>query len=243
MKNIAAKIDISRINTIGNNNFNNNNSDNTDSWNLLYHDWYYYVSFEIFIEFVINLCYYYYYYDVFTRQLSKLDKIDKLMYILMTHIGSEICQSFIRFSKYYFDKTSILYNKIYKFNINHEWKWLNRLLKLFENNDCQYDEWRIRHSIDMSMKIYSFICIFTILFVEDFITQGKHFLIANKHSYDRGSVHLSITFGIDCIYFLFIFLFNLFVCHYNIWKPILLVNMTDIRVLLFVVSVGFLMWN
>ena len=126
-----------------------------------------FISFEICIEFIMSLIYFVNYYYVFVMELSRINENRIYIQIITIHVCSEIIQSIIRFSRLYYQWTSRFYVKCIQFVNTHktndnENKCSNCIAKLLHiilvklfQDDSTLDEWRIRHSIDMSIRVYS----------------------------------------------------------------------------------------
>ena len=174
-KQIARKIDILRINII-------DNDDDTDADNIININietkWYNFISFEILMEYFIDMIYFGSYYILFIVELSDLRSKDNngiyfFFEIELLHVISEICQSTIRYSACYFNTT----NKLYTSGINYfqnddncnNLKCINVnqiMVQLFElfKDESNLHEWQTRHCIDTSFKVLSLINSFVIVY-------------------------------------------------------------------------------
>ena len=106
------------------------------------------------MEFMFNQTYFLLYYSLFIVELWNISNI-QFIQIIIGHLFSEIIQSTIRFSKYYFNKTQEYYNKLLKYNESKNMSILNFILNIIED-DCTFMEWKIRHSIDIAIRYVKF---------------------------------------------------------------------------------------
>ena len=229
LKQIARKIDMvsvhvaEKVNTNYDYNFGQGSKLNT-----------YDVSFEIFIEFTVNLIYYNFYFDKFTLELSDIsDKgnaNELFIEITAFHLLTEMIQSVIRLSKMYFHLTARIISSLQDCN------WFGCLNFVFNiiKDDSTFDQWKTRHAIDLSLRILSlwvsFAIIVTMLFV-DKVTYDSNIL---------GSVYayFIVSFCIDCLYFLSLFLLYYYCDEFNIWKPILIIFTSNWKVFFCIFVLG-----
>ena len=233
--------------------------------------WYHYVCMELLIELSINLVYFTNYYLLFLYELSSINTYHVFL-IIFYHLLSESCQSIIRFSSLYFHITKKIYSKIeyYYYNYNdindHEdddddqddtidtnnkykhkhsymYKLLSLILYIFEDNS-NVDEWRIRHSIDASIRFISLICAFVAFVIEIIISPRKYFDAqnVNKSDYFNGILYCCLSFFCDLIYFAFLFLYN-YCCndYFIICKPLIFMYRANTKmwICLFALSILF----
>ena len=204
--------------------------------------WYHFISFELFIEFAVNSMYFNFYYYVFIIELSKIGAFSSFLVITVIHVGSEIYQSIIRFSKVYFDLTKESNSKLDEMRVN--WRdgfagfMIGALSNSFSDN-CTFIEWQTRHSIDMSMRFFAMISMFTMFLSQIFVIGRKGFYIETKNEYYTALLYLCSSFVIDTIYFWSIFWYNCKYKQFNIWKPFLFVYLSDYRVVLTIFIFGY----
>ena len=127
----------------------------------------------------------------------------------------------------YFDVTTRLYSKMqHCSNFNHvdSCKLLTFLLNVFED-DSNSEEWRIRHSIDASIRFISLVCAFIAFVIQIIVTNKTYFEVSTLSDYYNGIFYCCLSFSCDLIYFSFVFLFN-YHCNnrFNIWKPIIFMH-------------------
>ena len=83
--------------------------------------------------------------------------------------------------------------------------------KIFDSNDeSTLDEWRTRHSIDMSMRVLSIIINFINVFIYLFAVGITAYGFNNKNEYQSGIQYFIISFVIDMVYFFLIFIYYYF---------------------------------
>ena len=226
LKFIARKIDIINVNRHRARDQHNHITDIVDNWHC-------YVSMEMFVEFFMNFVYFTYYYQMFIYELSQ-SYICGALYIIFSHIFSELCQSVIRFSKIYFNITQNICSNIknhdnYSNNNNMFGKASSLLLYVFED-DSTLVEWRTRHSIDVSMRAIAFVIAF-VWFGFDLISiPYKYWLISNKSDYYNGVFYLFLSFSCDLVYFIFLTFFNHCCNEFNVWKPLTLIYISNHRI-------------
>ena len=105
-------------------------------------------------------------------------------------------------------------------------------------DDCSFDEWRIRHSIDMSIKVLSLLCSFVTFLVMALVLGKRGLYISSEKEYHNGIWLMGLSFSIDVVYFLVVFLIN---CSYfNIWKPLLFMHVSNNKVILALFILSFL---
>ena len=102
----------------------------------------------------MDMIYFLYYYNILITELAYTNNIWVFIQIEGIHVASEMCQSLIRFSHLYFTLQNKLYLKV------KDWY----LVKFFQD-ESTIDEWRIRHSIDISMRFFAFMATFPIVIV------------------------------------------------------------------------------
>ena len=200
----------------------------------------YFISFEILVEIVISILYFNVFYYFFIFELSIVKEYTQFVNITVLHVCSEIIQSLIRFSRSYFDVTSKLLNLM--IGCNDNLKMLNIIIALFKD-DSSFFEWQTRHSIDMSMRVISTMIGFTNVLLYVFAIGYKIYGFKDKAQFHRGIIYFFISFTIDMVYFLLLFLFNYYNCKnytccnfsgcnckengtkktqgFNVWKPFL----------------------
>ena len=212
LKFVARKIDIINMNY---------NYDSTSNYNSS-NKWYYYTSMEIFVEFCINFAYFIFYYYLFIFELSSAD-IYHVLFLIFLHLTSESCQSIIRFSKFYFDKTTLLLAKM-QIHCNDEnntlWKKVLQFILNKFQDPSNLNEWRIRHSLDFSIRCVIFIFSFVLFGILLVIIPHDAWLVSHKSDYYKGISYLCLSVSCDFAYFISLCLFNYYSNHFNIWKPL-----------------------
>lgn len=213
------------------------------------------VSFEILNELMINLVYYNYYYYYFIIELSFEQSYLTFIETTAIHLTTEMFQSVFRFSKLYFDLSSMFLNFFEKkensnsnCNCVYNFVYKKLICNIFGCNDSSnFEEWRSRHAIDMSTKVLSLIISFINSLLLLAIIGAKNFGLTNN-TLNNAVNYCLISFIVDVFYFAFIFWFNnnvqLFRSNlkaFNVWKPFLslyIKNKNIIR-LMFVLSALF----
>lgn len=177
------------------------------------------VSLELLIELVFDMIYFTNYYFYFIFELSKVSIITLLSRIVLIHIFTEIIQSTVRFSKIYFN----LALKVQKYLKSETSNYISRVLLRLIKDESNFDEWRIRQSVDMSLRIFSSIISFILNIIYTFgagyQVWNRHGFFKNKHDFHSGIFYGCLAFVIDIVYFLLVFLINYNT--FNIWKPFL----------------------
>ena len=199
-------------------------------------NWYEFVSFEITIEFSLTAIYYWTYYNSFILELSQTNDVNKYISVVCIHMFSEIFQSTTRFSKLYFDSTNKFYLQLHEYNISYNSRILNMFLN-FIQDESTFMEWKIRHSIDMSIRFLAFVCTTSTFLVEYCILDYEYFGIPNRSASYRALLYFFVTVSMDIVYFLLLFVIHLYFFNYNVWKPFLLMYSSDYRVFAIVVFV------
>ena len=222
LKFLARKIDINNMNC-------NHNSTK----------WYHYISMELLIEFTINFQYFANYYELFIYELSSLKHVWNVLEIIFLHLLSESCQSTIRFSSFYFDLTKKIYTTTQFYhnnnNTNNGGKLLSLLLNIFED-DSNNNEWKIRHSIDSSIRCMSLIFSFSFVVFQLFILPHAYFLISTNADFNDGIFYFCLSFLCDLMYFLCLFVCNYYCNHgFNIWKPVVFMFNANGNVLVLII--------
>ena len=228
LKKIARKIDIIRINSYSNYSYNNNNGKSQFLEKI---------SFEMFLEYIVSLWYYYVYYANFVAECALANLNTFLFKVLLLHMFAEICQSLIRFSKQYYDITLKLYNQFNNYDSMKN-SWLLNLLK----DKSSFDEWRTRQSIDMSLRYFAVtMAIFVIgaSNVADVIIAAieQTQVIKDAHDFET-LLYVLISILVDQVYFAFIFvMYNGNICNIsngtslNIFEPVLSIFETNRKIL------------
>lgn len=205
--------------------------------------WYHYVSMEMFVEFFINFVYFISYYYLFIFELSTLNT-KKLLFLILQHLLSESCQSIVRFSTLYFNQTTLLCTKLKDYGNDRNTickVFIFFLLNIFKD-DSNLDEWKIRHSIDSSIRGIAFITSFVVFAIQLIAIPRRTWLVSNEYDYYIGIIYLFISFSFDVMYFCSLFLFNYFFNnHFNIWKPLTLIYISNYKVVLCLCGVSFLL--
>ena len=225
LKFIARKIDIVNMNF-----YINNINVNTRK------KWYHYISMELFVEFCINFAYFIFYYYLFIFELSSAD-IYHVLFLIFSHLLSESCQSVLRFSKWYFDKTKLLHTKIQTY-CNHDnndnnnticQKVQHFILQRFQD-ESDLNEWRIRHSLDFSIRYIVLILSFVLFGMLLVIIPHDAWLVSHKSDYENGILYLCLSVAFDFGYLILLFLFNYYSNDFNIWKPLTLMCNGNVKV-------------
>lgn len=222
-------------------------------------NWRDFVSMEMFIEFMINLMYYLSYYRLFFVDLADMGR-DDLILVVSIHICSEIRQSTFRFSQFYFDITKSATLNLTKYiQFNH-----SLIANGKENNidmpirtagtkvlsfvsdkirdDSTIDEWRIRHSIDMTLRFMSFVIAFIIATVQVLIVGYTALQLSDESEFDakigKFFLYVFIIFCCDLVYSIIVFLFNLYIRGFNILHPFLMIYNFNHKVVIGLVAVS-----
>ena len=192
---------------------------------------------ELFVEMAISLVYFFNYYQLFVYEISSKD-IWNVFLLILLHLLTESCQSIIRFSNIYFCATRKIYSQLQRYYDNNTKDrfctcrgLLSLLLNVFED-DSDLNEWRIRLSIDSSIRCISHIGAFSFFVLELFIYSYQALELPTKQDYYFAILYCAFSFSCDLIYFLFIFLFNYFNNYFNIWEPLVLMYAANKNVLL-----------
>ena len=204
--------------------------------------WYHKVSLEMFIEFAINYMYFRDYYQLFVFELSSKD-ISNVLFVIFLHLLSELCQSIIRFSAFYFDRTKQIYDKMRSMKSNDKcFQMLTLVFLDVFKDDSNLNIWRIRHSIDSSIRCLSLICAF-LRFGMTLITLPQDiFQVSGKSTFYNGILYCFMSLLSDLIYFFVLFLGNYyFHNHFNIWKPIISMYTANKNVLICVFCASWFM--
>ena len=199
-----------------------------------YHYWKYYVSSELVIELSCDLLYYYFYYFYFLNELANLSDYHLYLEISSIHLSSEMFVSFLKFSKLYFNFSLKMKNFI-----ESKITFVAKLQKRYRlKDDSNFDEWRTRHSIDTSLKIFSVFISLTLILMSAFVLGKNGFGLSNSKDYYQGIMLCFTSFFIDILYFLMFFLINLLYSDFNVWKPCLTIFDTNHKAMLclFVIS-------
>ena len=176
-----------------------------------------FVSVEMVMEVIFSVLYYTYYYCYFVIELSSINKFDTFIVITIYHVLSEVCQSILRFSSYYFDKTAQIYKICDKFLNDHKMNKTRRIyLKMFRD-DSTFIEWQTRHSIDMSLRMVALVSSFVFTLIYLTVIGKKTLGINSYNSFYYALFYFSASFIVDMIYFLCVFLIN----NFNVWRPFL----------------------
>lgn len=186
--------------------------------------WYYHVSMELFVEFSIDFVYFLHYYNLFIYELSSKN-IDQVLSFIFLHLFTESCQSLVRFSAFYFNQTSKIYSQIEwycnnKIDKGNEHKFLSLILYVCKD-DSNISEWRIRHSIDSSIRCICLICSFFFFSFEIIIVgvRDAYMVLFGDSGYYNGILYFCLSFSCDWLYFSLIFLFNYYFNNYfNIFQ-------------------------
>ena len=164
------------------------------------------ISLELFVEVEITVAYYLNYYLAFVIELSQIDVSDHLytfIRICTIHLLSEVCQSVLCFSEWYFTGTKQIYFQL--FNIK---------------DDSSVSQWRTRHCIDMSLRGISFILCFCHVVYFVFALGYKSYGFDDLNSYYKTVGYYVISFVVDIMYFCCISLFYYRFRSINVWLPL-----------------------
>ena len=199
-----------------------------------------FVSLEIIMEFVVNLFYYYNYYYYFILELSLIDETHSFVEITIMHVFTEVCQSTVRFSKYYFYCSKRIIQQM-KHCSKCNWRLWCCCFRSSMDDDSSFDEWRTRHSIDMSMRVISMISSFVNVITIIIAVGYKNYGMSNVHQYYRGLRFYAISFSVDIGYYLVLFLVHKYLINpsFNIWKPFLRICASDFRIIVVMFVIGF----
>ena len=210
--------------------------------------WYNFVSMEILTEFIVNMNYFIIYYGLFIIELWNTN-VSKFIQIIILHILSELFQSTIRLSKIYFDTTIKICNKLSNYNCNcglicNEKSWFFTFLLNRFDSDSTFNEWRIRHSIDMAVRFITLLIVMTYNAIIVWIKGYNSFDTITKSEFesklDNFIIYMLIVFGCDLFYFLFVFLFHFYLSSFNIFQPFLLMNESNWKVIAVTIVISML---
>lgn len=209
--------------------------------------YYNYISFDLLMELVINIIYFNSYYIVFISQLYDLATDAKLfLQVTILHVLSELCQSIIRFSKFYFDISTNIFQFFSNLLGKKHW------IIYYSTDESTFEEWRTRHSIDMTIRIFAMIISYSSVMLEICSLSKSSFpqaFGATTNERKEILLYLNISFIIDVVYFTLVFIFNNYCqpkhLRYNVWKPFLLFFGRSYKVVLtlFIVANGFCVFS
>ena len=245
LKQIARQIDCLRMNLYNyyqydhDANYNYNYNYQKQNIQLIKNNKYYtfaqFISFEIVTEMTMNLLYYVYYYVNFIVELSNIDNNSYIfLKITMIHIVSEICHSVIRHSKIYFEQTSQLYQKLIATLTNcNICSCCKNCVEFMWKDDSNFEEWRTRHCIDMAARVCSFLMAFIVVFIFILVIGYKVFDLNNS-----AILYLMVSFGFDSVYFTMVFLINYCCFNFNVWRPFLLIYLSNPKIIICLFAVS-----
>lgn len=249
LKRIARQIDISAVTRLHLNGSNMTTATGIDSR----------VSFELVCELIVSFNYYVLFYILFIFELSLIDDVSLFLEITTLHVLSEIFQSLIRLSKIYFQFANIVYNQVNGVYLSANERLLvsesnlakcqrflcdmiigGIILKYFKD-DSTFDEWRVRHSLDLTLRIIALItcvvCVLGYLIIDGYAIDG----IESKFEYNRSLLYLAISLGVDVLYFILLWIYQYFRYDFNFCKPILILFVVNTRAFYCMLMVSFLL--
>ena len=122
----------------------------------------YFVSAEILTELIISTVYYYQYTYYVMIELAYIDNIKYSARVIVCHVVSEMLQSTLRLSHFYHSKANNIANNIDQSvhqddNTNSIINKIKHFVVLILNDDCSFIEWKMRQSIDLSLRCMAMI--------------------------------------------------------------------------------------
>ena len=163
--------------------------------------WYHYTSMELFVEFCINFAYFIFNYCLFIFELSSAD-IYHVLFLIFSHLSSESCQSVLRLSKWYFDKTKLLSTKMQTYwscdnsdNSNTAGQKVQHFILQRLKDESNLNEWRIRHSLDFSIRCVVLILSFVLFGMLLVIIPHDAWLVSHKSGYENGILYFNMFIG------------------------------------------------
>ena len=239
LKHIARQIDISTINNcygMYNDNIHYNNKFMSEIEKLSKC-----ISFELLMEIIVTMLYYYNYYQIFIYDLSNENLTDGMFFIkiIVLHLLTEMFQTVFCFSKLYFNLKSTFYQRLTYDKYDHDncdnqktgkevgtrsrfsLNWFTTLCVEWLRDDSTFYEWKTRYSIDMTLRILSMMISFIVIHICLFTIGYKKLGIQNKNNYNRGILLSLIAFTVDTVYFIAVFVFNIYCASFNVWEPLL----------------------
>ena len=146
--------------------------------------------------------------------------------------------------------SNIVYNTTVHYLSTHNNQITEKMIVKLFKDDSTLNEWKIRHSIDMSIKVVSLINAFVILLWYVIVVGKDGFGINDNDEFTYGLYFYCLSFFIDIIYFTFVFLLNYCLIkdidshnhnsnqHRNVWQPFLLLYQTSKKIILSVASIS-----
>ena len=163
------------------------------------------------------------YTELFMSSLYWLSFRELLMYKIPTwpqfiitkaiHMLIEIYHCSVRPSTTYYDITTILLKRS---KINNNKNIIYKFLNI--NDDSTLFEWRIRCSLDITMKFMASI-ISTIIVLIEVLMSGNNKYILNKTDYNRGLYYNIISVGIESGYFILAYIIFIKIYQFNVIEP------------------------
>ena len=248
LKQIARRIDIFNVEQSTHNisythNINITIADETQNYN--YYDYqnkhrYSYVhliSLEILMELLVNCVYFRLYYSFLVWHLSTVQISHGGLFFEVEsyHILTEVIQSTVRFSAWYFYVSS----RIVDF-CERKFNKCSFIVEFFQD-DSTLNEWRTRQSIDMSMRIFASTTQFITAMIYMYVKGRSTWGFGNAATFDRGILYCSISFAIDVLYFFLVFLYNLWCQQFNVWSPLLTIFQANSKIVIALFCVAVLL--
>ena len=190
------------------------------------------VSFELLIEIIVTMLYYYNYYQILIYDLSNENSTDGMFFIkiMVLHLLTEMCQTVFCFSQLYFNLKSTFYQRLTYDKYDHDnhdncdnqktRKHVPVGLNCFATlcvewlkDDGSFYEWK---TLTILSIMISFIVIRICLFTIGYKQSG----IPNKNDYNGGILLSLIAFTVDTVYFIAVFVFNIYCASFNVWEPL-----------------------
>ena len=232
LKFIARRIDVLNVNCLYKNDY-----DYTYNQNI---EWYKYISFEMTVEWMVNLLYFELYYCLFIVELTNMD-MKSYMWIVPIHVLSEIYHSIIRFSQIYFYLSGKIINCVESNQLLSQNIFISNILNAFRD-DSSIDEWRIRHGIDMTVRVLSFLTTCIAIILELSLCGYSYYLIPNASHFKTALLYLVSSILLDVAYFLVVFLINYYRLDFNFLEPFLRIYKSNYKVVLVLFHVSFVFW-
>ena len=212
----------------------------------------YFVSAEILTELIISTVYYYQYIYYVMIELAYIDDIKYSARVIVYHLVSEMLQSMLRLSHFYHSKANNIANNIAQSvgqddSTNSIINKIKNFFVLMLNDDCSFIEWKIRQSIDLSLRCVAMI-ISQIMRVLFFLCLGRRYFDMTQKQYYRSMYYFGILSIVDYLYFLVLFLIHYYYgCNnnnntssFNVFQPFLVgLTNTVFQIQMIVLGVGF----
>lgn len=207
---------------------------------LMNNKFFYQTSMEFFVEFLITLMYYVNYFWFYFLEISAIDNSNayaSFIQMLTIHLCSEMCQSVVNMSKFYFT----MMNKFSKYlddcvNDSDDKKWKIRICQWFGKlirDDSTFEEYQTRHAIDATLRFLAMIISFLVQFA---------IILVSKYGIEKltqTSMYFFITAVLaDVLYFIVLFtVYSNCFCKLNIWEPFVIIFDANWKSMIFFVSI------